>query len=120
MAKYFEKYKYIEREKAVQACVSMRKEVTDMMRGEGPFHTEDAKKIGNLLKKFETQVSAVSSSDVVPVVHGRWEDHREWDLKSMSYFLAGYQCSCCAYWYVNPNKYTYCPSCGARMDMDGE
>jgi hypothetical protein len=49
---------------------------------------------------------------------GRWIEHKEWDFKARDYFLAGYNCSCCGLWYLNPKKYDFCPNCGA--DMRGE
>ena len=50
-----------------------------------------------------------------PVKHGKWE----------KISVRNYKCSCCnAWWSVDRNStmkdFKYCPSCGARMDTDGE
>ena len=54
--------------------------------------------------------------DAVEVVHGKWEEQKEYDFKARDYYLSGYTCSCCGLWYLNVKKYNYCPNCGAKMD----
>lgn len=54
------------------------------------------------------------AADVAPVVHGRWEQIKEWATK------AKYRCSVCGREImsavkVNIEKYPYC-HCGAKMD----
>ena len=54
------------------------------------------------------------AADVAPVVHGRWEQVKEWATK------AKYRCSVCGREImsavkVNIEKYPYC-HCGAKMD----
>ena len=51
------------------------------------------------------------------VVHGRWEEQKEYDFEERDYFISGYTCSCCGFWYLNVKKYNYCPNCGAKMDL---
>ena len=57
------------------------------------------------------------AADVAPVVHGRWEQIKEWATK------AKYRCSVCGREImsavkVNIEKYPYC-HCGAKMDLEG-
>lgn len=57
------------------------------------------------------------AADVSPVVHGRWEQIKEWVTK------AKYRCSVCGREImsavkVNIEKYPYC-HCGAKMDLEG-
>ena len=67
--------------------------------------------IGYMIRKQPT-------ADVVPVKHGRWVDHcvRDW------------HCSECGEeinkirhvdGYCYDDKPTYCPNCGAKMDLEG-
>ena len=50
-------------------------------------------------------VEALSSADVAPVRHGRWEKNDD------------YTCSLCGYrMVIGDGAYNYCPKCGARMD----
>lgn len=58
------------------------------------------------------------AADVAPVVHGRWEQVKEWATK------AKYRCSVCGREImsavkVNIEKYPYC-HCGAKMDGGGD
>lgn len=53
------------------------------------------------------------AADVAPVVHGRWVTH----YRSGTIVAEGYVSTCCDMW--NNRKSDYCPSCGARMDGDG-
>lgn len=54
--------------------------------------------------------------DAVEVVHGRWEDHpHAYGFKRCS------ACNDCNIWgeWANGKKWSYCPQCGARMDLEG-
>lgn len=58
---------------------------------------------------------AASTTDVAPVVHGRWiadGDGYHWT----------YNCSICAWkdGYPFNERHNFCPNCGARMDGDAE
>ena len=64
-------------------------------------------------------IKALPTEDVAPVVHGRWIEREDPMLDSY------YTCSACSEdFYIeqtgDPVKdlftYTYCPSCGAKMD----
>lgn len=64
-------------------------------------------------------VKALPAADVAPVVHGRWIEREDPMLDTY------YTCSACNEdFYIEPTgdtakdlfTYTYCPSCGAKMD----
>ena len=61
---------------------------------------------------IETVFGMLSPADVVPVVHGRWENYGPVTIK----------CSRCGHvihdWRYSECK--YCPNCGAKMDGKGE
>ena len=64
------------------------------------------------------------AADVAPVIHGRWTITEEYnDVIDMT--VVKYTCSACNEdFYIEPTgdtakdlfTYTYCPSCGAKMD----
>lgn len=67
---------------------------------------------------FMAKVCSAPAADVAPVVHGRWEQVKEWATK------AKYRCSVCGREImsavkVNIEKYPYC-HCGAKMDGGGD
>lgn len=95
---------YIKREAAIDA-------VTEVY-----YDTPDVNISG---EKFEDAINGIPASDVAPVVHGRWIEREDPMLDTY------YTCSACNEdFYIeqtgNPVKdlftYTYCPSCGAKMD----
>lgn len=64
--------------------------------------------------KSARALKKLPAADVAPVVHGRWEQVKEWATK------AKYRCSVCGREImsavkVNIEKYPYC-HCGAKMD----
>lgn len=64
--------------------------------------------------KSARALKKIPAADVAPVVHGRWEQVKEWATK------AKYRCSVCGREImsavkVNIEKYPYC-HCGAKMD----
>ena len=74
----------------------------------------------SLERTVEAVFKSAPAADVVEVRHGRW--HR-FSKGSGSYNGAiilsdAFQCTICkeSFW----NKSNYCPSCGAKMDGDGE
>ena len=107
--------RYIERRAAVEACIRTQKEVAKIMSEDGIYHTDNAKNIANLLKKFEVHVAATGSADVVEVKHGRWIPS---DPDSDVWFY----CSECeteiftSWDYDEAEMWNFCPNCGARMD----
>lgn len=56
------------------------------------------------------EVDCFQSSDVAPVVRGRWVTH----YRSGTPVAEGYVSTCCDMW--NNHKRNYCPNCGAIMD----
>lgn len=111
--------KYIERRAAVEACIRTQKEVAKIMSEDGIYHTDNAKNIANLLKKFEVHVAATGSADVVEVKHGRWEKTED----DFYMGLTTFKCSVCREEWVFEDmtdvdnlNYHYCPNCGAKMD----
>ena len=67
-------------------------------------------------------VNKQPSVDAAPVVHGRWEQHDQFDEDANTYV-----CSVCGEpWVIidgtpAENNMKFCPSCGARMDLpEGE
>ena len=72
----------------------------------------------NRIKRW---VEILPAADVVPVVHGHWEDREEND----NHYV---YCSECGDEYIEnefrldswvKQYFHYCPNCGARMDEDG-
>lgn len=60
-------------------------------------------------------ILTVKAADVQPVKHGEW-------LKASQNSWNNYKCSLCNTQYVGMGAitFTYCPNCGARMDMERE
>lgn len=60
------------------------------------------------------EINSIPAADVVPVVHGRWEQCFEGWRKQ----IEGDQCSVCgfAHYGTTIRDYNYCPNCGAKMD----
>ena len=68
--------------------------------------------------KSARALKKIPAADVAPVVHGRWEQVKEWATK------VKYRCSVCGREImsavkVNIEKYPYC-HCGAKMDGGGD
>lgn len=59
--------------------------------------------------EIENIVLALPAADVAPVVHGRW-------IKDIP---MGYRCSRSECRCLSVCKTPYCPSCGAKMDLEG-
>jgi hypothetical protein len=60
-------------------------------------------------------LDGMPAADAAPVVHGRWDKH-----KTMHGFV---YCSACRDVYLDAEwladgKWTYCPNCGAKMDLE--
>ena len=106
--------KYVERQKAIEACIRTQKEVAAIISGDGIYHTENAENIANLLKKFEVHVAATPTADVVEVKHGRWDVVTEHD--ELWGDIDYYKCSLCGNMELRDLQTPYCPNCGARMD----
>lgn len=62
------------------------------------------------------RIEASTAADVAPVVHGRWEHTRQ-TIDT----LGQTQCANCGWWTLDPSvdgAYHYCPTCGAKMDLE--
>lgn len=58
-------------------------------------------------------LKALPTVDAVPVVHGRWIYHPDWQADGE----CGYECSECGM--GSDVDYPYCMLCGARMEREG-
>lgn len=65
------------------------------------------------------KINAIPSEDVAPVRHGRWNDGKvtlyNWGGEEIGE-KSTWKCSLCdevGFW-----LYKYCPSCGAKMDLE--
>lgn len=103
---------YIKRKAALAICEEEYREQLRILNYAGD---SVAWNIGHAIKEL-------TAADVAPVVHGRWIEREDPMLDSY------YTCSACSEdFYIeqtgDPVKdlftYTYCPSCGAKMDGDG-
>ena len=54
-------------------------------------------------------VRYMDAADVATVRHGRWGNYEP--------YSDGYRCSCCKL--IHRTCTTYCPNCGAKMDLEG-
>lgn len=64
------------------------------------------------------EVNPVRSADVVPVVHGRWDESKEhFYLNNGCKEWTNFYCSECDA--PNNSPTDYCPNCGAKMDGGG-
>lgn len=60
------------------------------------------------------KVKIAPAADVVPVVQGKWKKcFEDWRIQ-----IEGDECSVCGFQHYGTNisDYSYCPSCGAKMD----
>ena len=55
-------------------------------------------------------IEVIPAADVVPVVHGRWEQTEAPFMNECE------DCSVCGYRTVWGHRYNFCPNCGAKMD----
>ena len=91
---------YIERQAMLDAVDKLK--IIPSLDGTGkPTPTEDFR------VQFLGTVLKVTSADVVPVVHGRWEHHMSFGI-----------CGKCGYEYnwTGTDAKNFCPNCGAKMD----
>ena len=128
---------YIERtEELMLAMNAGARAIENTRRYHGAVYTkdlfsEDSQEIPYLLAaKVLREVSDAHAADVAPVVHGRWEpaesDFDDVDALFDVEAWCDWQCSVCHedICYDDPMGQRwlpkYCPSCGARMDGDGD
>lgn len=65
----------------------------------------------------DVTISDIPSSDVAPVVHGKFEPTNR-IITRTSEIVFGYQCSVCNRFTRSQfmGSWNYCPNCGAKMD----
>ena len=90
---------YIEREYAVDA-------VADVY-----YNTPD---INLSCEKFEAAILKIPAADVAPVRHG------EWEIVVGSNGNEYMVCTCCRVSQDLTGVFTYCPNCGAKMDVGAD
>ena len=87
---------YIKREYAVDAVLDVYYDTPDIdLSGE----------------KFEDAILKIPAADVAPVRHG------EWEIVVGSNGKEYMVCTCCRVSQDLTGVFTYCPNCGAKMDM---
>lgn len=68
-------------------------------------------------KKIEEAINAVPAADVVPIVHGRWDDSGRYTFPSGNAAVRCTNCGCAlTESEYHLNNWNYCPVCGAKMD----
>ena len=97
---------YIDRESAISLIKQYGMDAID-----GGRYSLDA--VGDCIE-LENGIKALPAADVVPVVHGRWEQcFEDWRKQ-----IEGDKCSACGFEHYGTSidHYHYCPNCGAKMD----
>lgn len=62
-------------------------------------------------------IKAAPAADVVPVVHGRWDDSGRYTFPSGNAAVRCTNCGCAlTESEYHLNNWNYCPVCGAKMD----
>lgn len=61
----------------------------------------------------KAEINAIHSADVVPVVHGRWENANN---RPKTYERRCTACGGIAYFCGKGCSYKFCPNCGAKME----
>ena len=88
---------YIKREYAVDAVLDVYYDTPDIdLSGE----------------KFEAAILKIPAADVAPVRHG------EWEIVVGSNGNEYMVCTCCRVSQDLTGVFTYCPNCGAKMDLE--
>lgn len=59
-------------------------------------------------------ISDIPGADVAPVVHGWWIESNNFDIG----FWVCSNCNFVSEAIAAPKLYTYCPNCGAKMDLE--
>ena len=70
--------------------------------------TNSAPYVPQYARQALKNIPAVEAS---PIVHGQWIPQVTSDGKNY-----GLKCSECGAWLIMDDQYSYCPSCGAKMD----
>lgn len=68
-------------------------------------------------EEIEEAINAAPVADVVPVVHGRWDDSGRYTFPSGNAAVRCTNCGCAlTESEYRLNNWNYCPVCGAKMD----
>ena len=59
-------------------------------------------------------IEMIPAADVAPVVHGRWKHTHTGN----NYFSECLKCTYCGFEDIELYDCDYCPSCGAKMDLE--
>lgn len=70
--------------------------------------------------RYAKEVKAIPAADVVPVRHGRWVVSRTDYSWNSAEFPTHCKCNQCGREIPYLDRDAYCPTCGARMDGDGD
>lgn len=63
------------------------------------------------------EINSIPAADVVPVVHGRWDDSGRYTFPGGSTAVRCTNCGCAlTVSEYHLNNWNYCPVCGAKMD----
>lgn len=63
------------------------------------------------------EIRKIPAADVVPVVHGRWDDSGKYTFPSGNAAVRCTNCGCAlTESEYHLNNWNYCPVCGAKMD----
>lgn len=66
------------------------------------------------------EINSIPAADVVPVVHGRWDDSGRYTFPGGSTAVRCTNCGCAlTVSEYHLNNWNYCPVCGAKMDRGG-
>lgn len=68
------------------------------------------------IEAAENELKSFPTADVAPVVHGKWKETEPLMCGTYGNALWLFECSNCGRTYFTTHK--YCPSCGAKMDLE--
>lgn len=103
---------YIEKHKAVNLLTSLENEFQQFKPFKGFEHAMYRK-----LCETEIAIGKLPAADVVPVVHGRWDDSGRYTFPSGAAAVRCTNCGCAlTESEYHLNNWNYCPVCGAKMD----
>lgn len=96
---------YIEREAAIAKC----REISDCEWN----HRASPVSWADAYEQFAEDIEEIQTADVAPVRHG------EWEIVVGSNGNEYMVCTCCRVSQDLTGVFTYCPNCGAKMDLEG-
>lgn len=116
---------YISREAAIAVAEDSQKKVCPRGLWGRTFALDEEQY--DLWQNLIERLEAIPAADVEPVRYGRWEECDWVDVDEHGFgtrraFKAGLRCSQCACVFKKELlwKRNWCPSCGAKMDLEEE